>query len=177
MYDVQKLLAQYLANDSFPWWIDMHILYICMHVCEYVMNTIICGVRHNNTTTSKHMYVCMWVCDEYHYLWCSPHQHHDYQCMWWIPLLVVFATPTPRLAIIENKLHTCINNVIKWTNENGFTFSKAKTRAILVTILPGLHLLRNIELNGTTISYEDCFKLLGWYLTVNWPGVHRYIKE
>ena len=73
------------------------------------------------------------------------------------------------LKIIENKLQTCIDHVTMWTNENGFTFSTAKIRAVHFTTLKGLHLRQSIKLYGSLVDYEDSFKFLG-LIFANSPG-------
>ena len=66
------------------------------------------------------------------------------------------------LEVIEQEMQQCLLNIQLWTNENGFKFSTAKTKAMHFSTLPGLHLNKpTLRLANNTIPYVDSIRFLG----------------
>ena len=58
-------------------------------------------------------------------------------------------------------MQSCINNVLQWTNRNGFTFSTAQSKAMDFSTLPGLVLLPQFWMGRDVVEYVDEFKFIG----------------
>ena len=58
-------------------------------------------------------------------------------------------------------LQTTLNGLHKWTTENGFKFSIAKTNIVHFTKLPGIHNLPDLRLGNDLLVYKECAKFLG----------------
>ena len=62
---------------------------------------------------------------------------------------------------IERKLQLCVQNLEAWCNENGFTFSTAKTVCVHITKSRKLHTDPELYLNGHKIPRVNQAKFLG----------------
>ena len=62
---------------------------------------------------------------------------------------------------IERQLQQCLNKIQKWTNENGFKFSKTKTKCMHFCQLRKLHNDPVLKLDGVDIPVVDEYKFLG----------------
>ena len=62
---------------------------------------------------------------------------------------------------IGQTLQTTLNGLHKWTMENGFKFSIAKTNIVHYTKIPGIHNLPDLRLGNELLVYKDCAKFLG----------------
>ena len=67
----------------------------------------------------------------------------------------------PDLRQIGQTLQTTLNGLNKWTMENGFKFSIAKTNVVHYTKSPGIHNLPDLRLGNELLVYKDCAKFLG----------------
>jgi ribonuclease HI len=62
---------------------------------------------------------------------------------------------------IERQLQQVLNNLHKWSNENGFKFSKTKTKCMHFCNVRKLHLDPELTLDNTPIEVVKEFKFLG----------------
>ena len=62
---------------------------------------------------------------------------------------------------IERQLQQVLNNLNKWSNENGFKFSKSKTKCMHFCNLRRLHLDPELTLDDVRIEVVQEFKFLG----------------
>ena len=62
---------------------------------------------------------------------------------------------------IERQLQQVLNNLQKWSNENGFKFSKSKTKCMHFCQLRKHHVDPDLTLDGTRIDVVSEFKFLG----------------
>ena len=62
---------------------------------------------------------------------------------------------------IERQLQQVLNNLNKWSNENGFKFSKSKTKCMHFSNLRRLHLDPELTLDDVRIEVVQQFKFLG----------------
>ena len=65
------------------------------------------------------------------------------------------------IPIIERKLQLCLNKVTKWTEENGFKFSRTKTKCMHFCRLRNVHHDPVLTIEGTPIPITDQYKFLG----------------
>ena len=63
--------------------------------------------------------------------------------------------------IIERQLQQCLNKVQTWSDENGFKFSKSKTKCMHLCNLRGVHPDPELYLDRTKIEVVSEFKFLG----------------
>ncbi len=63
--------------------------------------------------------------------------------------------------IIERQLQQCLNKLQTWSDENGFKFSKSKTKCMHFCNLRGLHPDPEIYLDGSRIEVVSEYKFLG----------------
>ena len=62
---------------------------------------------------------------------------------------------------IERQLQQCLNKIHKWANENGFTFSKTKTKCVHFCQLRRPHNDPVLRLDGVNIPIVEEYKFLG----------------
>ena len=62
--------------------------------------------------------------------------------------------------IIERQLQQCLNKLQKWSNENGFKFSKSKTKCMHFCNLRGVHADPELFLDETKIKVVPEFRFL-----------------
>ena len=62
---------------------------------------------------------------------------------------------------IEKQLQQCLNKIHKWANENGFTFSKTKTKCLHFCQLCRPHNDPVLRLDGVNIPIVEGYKFLG----------------
>ena len=65
------------------------------------------------------------------------------------------------MATIERQLQQNINNIQNWATNNGFKFSKAKTKCMHFCNLRGMHPDPDLQLDGSPIPVVEEFKFLG----------------
>ena len=75
-------------------------------------------------------------------------------------MISVFATDQ-NICILERQLQQVLNNLQKWSNENGFKFSKSKTKYMHFCQLCKQHLNPDLTLDGTRIEVVPEFKFIG----------------
>ena len=63
--------------------------------------------------------------------------------------------------LIQRRLQQYINTIEKWTEDNGFSFSLDKTKAVLFSQQAGIQLRPDLLLYGQKIKYEESVKFLG----------------
>ena len=63
--------------------------------------------------------------------------------------------------IIERQLQQCLNKLQIWSDENGFKFSKSKTKCMHLCNLCGVHPDPELYLDKTKIAVVSKFKFLG----------------
>ena len=65
------------------------------------------------------------------------------------------------MSTIERKLNICLEKLQKWSNENGFKFSKSKTVCMHFCQFHKLHLDPSLYLDGEQIPVVKQYKFLG----------------
>uniref|UniRef100_A0A2P2I0Q3 Pol-like protein n=1 Tax=Hirondellea gigas TaxID=1518452 RepID=A0A2P2I0Q3_9CRUS len=82
------------------------------------------------------------------------------------------------LNIIKYKLQLCLNNIVKWANNNSYRFSQSKTKAVHFTKIPGLHIQPNLYINNQMLNYADSIKFLGliWDSKLTWKSHIKTLK-
>ena len=65
------------------------------------------------------------------------------------------------LYAIERKLQQCLDKINKWATENGFRFSKNKTKCVHFCHKRKLHIDLSLKFEKTEISIVDEYKFLG----------------
>ena len=68
-----------------------------------------------------------------------------------------------QMRTIERQLQQCLNNLQKWSDENGFKFSKTKTKCMHFCQARKHHLDPDLNLDGSRIEVVDEHKFLGLY--------------
>ena len=76
---------------------------------------------------------------------------------------------------IERQLQQVLNNLSKWSSENGFKFSKTKTKCMHFCQSRKLHLDPDLTLDGVHIEVVPEFKFLVSYLTLNYRSFRTSI--
>ena len=71
---------------------------------------------------------------------------------------------------VQNVLQPVINNIYKWANSNGFTFSVSKTQCMTFHRNPDFPLKPTLKMNNIPLSVEKTAKFLGltWDPQLNW---------
>ena len=77
---------------------------------------------------------------------------------------------------IERQLQQVLNNLSKWSNENGFKFSKTKTKCMHFCQSIKLHLDPELTLNGVQIEVVPEFKFLGLLFDSKLSSTHKLLK-
>lgn len=82
------------------------------------------------------------------------------------------------LQTMAGRLQACIDDVVRWADANGFTFSTAKTTAIHFNYSPRLFIPPDIHLYNKPIPYTETTKFLGliWDTKLSWKPHVAYVK-
>ena len=70
-------------------------------------------------------------------------------------------TSSPCFNTVEQRLQACLNNLVNWSNENGFKFSKEKTVLMHFNRLDNFPLLPVLKLNDFKIPLVKEVRFLG----------------